>query len=241
MDKVFKYVASVPDYLRYMWNNHFVLTVILLGVFILVAFFNFKFIPFIRKVTVAACFLLGVAGAINGRRQHGYQMLCTAILALIVLFLIRLLMNTIMEMRRNRLNARLEKRQLERARNRRGDFSRRRGYSGKVRPASAPTDIEASTRADIEEIIGSKVGGDAKESWHDSNEPDVPVLPGDETGSLPEGVFYAKPETKKFEGNSVLSADVYEALLKLGTLRENGIITELEFQKKKTELLDKIR
>lgn len=240
MEKILKYVSGVPAYLKYMWEEHFVLSIIILSLFILVAFFNFKFVPFIRKVVVAALILLGLVGAINGRRQHGYQTLCTAIIFLIVLLLIRILMSEITEMRRSRLNARIEKRQLERARTRRGDFSKRRGYSGKERPAAAPTAVETTVRADIEEIINSKLP--EKEAWHSSQEPNVPVLPGDETSVLPEGIFYAKPEEEKqFDGNSVLAADIYEALLKLGKLKEQGIITELEFQKKKTELLDKIR
>jgi hypothetical protein len=101
-------------------------------------------------------------------------------------------------------------------------------------------------RADIEEIIGSKLPDSSlpeKETWHSSEEPKVPILPGDETAVLPEGIFYARPNTeeKHFDGNSVLAADIYEALLKLGKLKDQGIITELEFQKKKTELLEKIR
>lgn len=241
MEKFIKYVSGVPAYLKYMWEDHLVLSVILLLLFVLVAFFNFKFIPFIRKVVIAGLILLGLVGAINGRRQHGYQMLFTAVIFLILLLFIRILMSEIMEIRRSRLNARIEKRQLERARTRRGDFSKRRGYSGKVRPSEAPTAVETTVRADIEEIIGSKLP--EKEAWHSSEEPKVPVLPGDETAVLPEGVFYAKPnvEDKNFSGNSVLAADIYEALLKLGKLKDQGIITELEFQKKKTELLDKIR
>lgn len=246
MEKIIKYVTGVPAYLKYMWNDHFVLTIILLSLFLLVAFFNFKFVPFIRKVVVAGLILLGLVGAINGRRQHGYQMLCTAVIFLVVLLLVRILMNEITEIRRSRLNARIEKRQLERARTRRGDFSKRRGYSGKTRPTETPTAVETMVRADIEEIIGSKLPDSSlpeKETWHSSEEPKVPILPGDETAALPEGIFYARPNTeeKHFDGNSVLAADIYEALLKLGKLKEQGIITELEFQKKKTELLEKIR
>ena len=246
MEKIIKYVTGVPAYLKYMWNDHFVLTIILLSLFLLVAFFNFKFVPFIRKVVVAGLILLGLVGAINGRRQHGYQMLCTAVIFLVVLLLVRILMNEITEIRRSRLNARIEKRQLERARTRRGDFSKRRGYSGKTRPTETPTAVETMVRADIEEIIGSKLPDSKlpeKETWHSSDAPKVQIFPGDVTAALPEGIFYARPNTeeKHFDGNSVLAADIYEALLKLGKLKDQGIITELEFQKKKTELLEKIK
>ncbi len=59
---------------------------------------------------------------------------------------------------------------------------------------------------------------------------------------LPEGVFYVRP--RPFTGQTaqqVLENDIKEALKRLAELRDNGILTDAEFEDKKTELLTRIK
>ncbi|MCR5294818.1 MAG: SHOCT domain-containing protein [Lachnospiraceae bacterium] len=207
---------------------------------------------------MAALFLLALTGFLNGRRQHGYQMVCLAFLALTALLLLRILINSLIDARRNILNSKLEKRQLEKARKRRGDFSNRQGYSGKTKISEAPAAEVDKTKAEIEELI-SKEAQDAENDLTaddslyypeenaetDEQIEDIAEHLSDEDSSI-QSVFYVKPAVQDnsaapFAGNSILAADVYETLLKLGELKKTGVITEEEFEMKKAELLDRIK
>ena len=59
---------------------------------------------------------------------------------------------------------------------------------------------------------------------------------------LPEGVFYVRPRLYSDQtAQKVLENDVHEALTRLSELRDNGILTDEEFEVKKAELLARIK
>lgn len=59
---------------------------------------------------------------------------------------------------------------------------------------------------------------------------------------LPEGVFYVRPRLYSDQtAKKVLENDVHEALKRLSELRDNGILTNEEFEVKKAELLARIK
>ena len=59
---------------------------------------------------------------------------------------------------------------------------------------------------------------------------------------LPEGVFYVRPRLYSDQtAQKVLENDVHEALRRLSELRDNGILTDEEFEVKKAELLARIK
>ena len=59
---------------------------------------------------------------------------------------------------------------------------------------------------------------------------------------LPEGVFYVRPRLYSDQtAQKVLENDVHEALKRLSELRDNGILTDEEFEVKKAELLPRIK
>ena len=59
---------------------------------------------------------------------------------------------------------------------------------------------------------------------------------------LPEGVFYVRPRLYSDQtAKKVLENDVHEALKRLSELRDNGILTDEEFEVKKAELLARIK
>ncbi len=59
---------------------------------------------------------------------------------------------------------------------------------------------------------------------------------------LPEGVFYVRPRLYSDQtAQKVLENDVHEALKRLSELRDNGILTDEEFEVKKAELLARIK
>lgn len=59
---------------------------------------------------------------------------------------------------------------------------------------------------------------------------------------LPEGVFYVRPRLYSDQtAQKVLENDVHEALKRLSELRDNGILTDEEFEDKKAELLSRIK
>ena len=59
---------------------------------------------------------------------------------------------------------------------------------------------------------------------------------------LPEGVFYVRPRLYSDQtAQKVLENDVHDALKRLSELRDNGILTDEEFEVKKAELLARIK
>ena len=59
---------------------------------------------------------------------------------------------------------------------------------------------------------------------------------------LPEGVFYVRPRLYSDQtAQKVLENDVHDALKRLSELRDNGILTDEEFEDKKAELLARIK
>ena len=101
-----------------------------------------------------------------------------------------------------------------------------------ISPEPVAAEPKARSKRKTEESVPSYI------PLHDENESYSAVMADD----LPEGVFYVRPRLYSDQSaQKVLENDVHEALKRLSELRDNGILTDEEFEDKKAELLSRIK
>ncbi len=257
MSRVIEYIQKVPEYLSIEFTTHTLAAVIVLAVFLYVLFFSNKAAEILRKIFIAACVIFAAAGGFNGPKNYGFQMICTAIIALVILAIVRTVRNAIVTVRQNRINARIEERALAKAAKRRGSFKNKQGYSGEAKPIVDDYVPGKMSKDEINDVIENEVVGTSPvSSENEAPAPEETLPVQEEAPPVPEEAPAAEdsaavpPETPPeeesssdgpaAEGAAISKDEVYDALAKLGDLKDKGILTEEEFAAKKAELLAKI-
>ncbi|MBP3879023.1 MAG: hypothetical protein J6D46_01790, partial [Lachnospiraceae bacterium] len=62
LNRIITYMSAVPDYLIMLWNDYPVILIVAGALFVIALFFPGGLAAFIRRIFIAACFLLAVAG-----------------------------------------------------------------------------------------------------------------------------------------------------------------------------------
>ena len=144
-------INDVPEYIRAVIYGPHLWYAILAGViFIVVLLITNRFTAVLRTVFVYAS--IAIAAFAFFSKRYALFWVCVLILGILLLFrFIRFLIIYIRETVRNR---RIEKRALARARERRGSFERKKGFSGDFRPtegnqSSAPDHGSSAAAAEI--------------------------------------------------------------------------------------------
>lgn len=308
MNRILSYIEKVPDYLRQEFSSRMLVCVIVLIVYLFVLFFSNKVADVLRKIFIVACIGFAVIGGFRGPNKNGFEMICTAVLALILLGIIRLISYIIRTVRQNRIDARIEERALAKAAKRRGSFKNKQGYSGASKPIEDDYVPDEMSKEEIRDVVDNDEVSAADEktaaSFSENEEPqkaasglsaaenpaetdadaaepspavsssgtevrtsavssseeapgvssaipspsDTSGRPSDaapapqakSTGSSVSPAHAVQSPAPKAAAPSLSRDDVYDALTKLGDLRDKGILTEEEFTAKKSELLAKI-
>ena len=112
------------------------------------------------------------------------------------------------------------------------DFENDDNFENDDAPGSATVDSKRKPEK------GDEESGPSYIPLHNEKESYSAVMADD----LPEGVFYVRPRLYSDQtAQKVLENDVHEALKRLSELRDNGILTDEEFEVKKAELLARIK
>ena len=112
------------------------------------------------------------------------------------------------------------------------DFENDDNFENDDAPGSAAVDSKRKPEK------GDEESGPSYIPLHNEKESYSAVMADD----LPEGVFYVRPRLYSDQtAQKVLENDVHEALKRLSELRDNGILTDEEFEVKKAELLARIK
>ena len=112
------------------------------------------------------------------------------------------------------------------------DFENDDNFENDDAPRSAAVDSKRKPEK------GDEESGPSYIPLHNEKESYSAVMADD----LPEGVFYVRPRLYSDQtAQKVLENDVHEALKRLSELRDNGILTDEEFEVKKAELLARIK
>lgn len=153
MNRILSYIEKVPDYLRQEFSSRMLVCVIVLIVYLFVLFFSNKVAGVLRKIFIVACIGFAVIGGFRGPNKNGFEMICTAVLALILLGIIRLISYIIRTVRQNRIDARIEERALAKAAKRRGSFKNKQGYSGASKPIEDDYVPDEMSKEEIRDVV----------------------------------------------------------------------------------------
>lgn len=150
MQEILELVKSMPDYVRYLFTEHTVISIIAAIVFVFVLFFSNKVAKFFRTLFVIA--ILALVGTAYVTKR--WPLMCISFLVLLVLFVFRLIGYIINTIRTNSRNKRIEERALERAAKRRGSWKNKQGYSGERKPIVEPEYVpDKMDKKEIDELI----------------------------------------------------------------------------------------
>lgn len=263
MEKIIDALLKMPAFLTDLLTDHLIVTAIGIMIFLLALIVPGRIGSFIRKVVILANVLFAMAGGFMGKGQNGYQIICLSAISLFILLIVRLIVRIAGAIKQRRIDAKIEERALAKAAKRRGSFKKRQGSS--ENPVDAwnddfvpPEESQLEIRKIIEtEINEGKARNDAESAMNDTSsstrtkadalfisfeDTGDELSPQSETNDLPDGVFYARPRpTSDASARKYLEYDVNTALKRLAELRDNGIMTEDEFEEKKAELLARIQ
>lgn len=153
MLELFNLLKSMPEYVKYLFTEHLITACIAAVIFIFVLFFSNKVVNTLRTFFILAVIAIGCLAFVTQRKP----LLCLCAAALIILFIIRIIRYTIVTIRINRRNRRIEERALEKAAKRRGEWNNRKGYSGERRPIVEPKYVpEKMDKEEIESVIANE-------------------------------------------------------------------------------------
>lgn len=203
MQRIINGFTQLPAYVQELLTGPYLIYVVLaLFFFLVVLFFNGRVAHVLRQIFVLAAVVIAVIAYF--KRKYPLIWLCAAVLLILALY--RLLFWLIVTIRQARINHRIEKRALERARMRRG--ARKRDFEGTDAPS----------------------GEDAAQASF--SEKETPEEVTDSTG--------AEAPSADAE-NSLTRAQVFDAIRKLTELKDDGILTEAELNRKKRELYARLK
>lgn len=126
MSAIIPSIQGAFTYTQHLFEHYTVVAVIILAIWLAALFIPSRVGSYARNVIVVASILYGIYQFY--RKQ--YSAVVLAIIVILVLAVVRLLFYFIVTARQNRINAKIEARALEKARQRRGTWEGRQGYSG---------------------------------------------------------------------------------------------------------------
>ena len=144
-------INDVPEYIRaVIYGPHLIYAIIAGVIFIVVLLITNRFTNILRKIFVYASIVVAAYAFFTKR----YALFWVSILFLGTLLLFRFIRFLIIYIQETVRNRRIEKRALARARERRGSFEKKKGYSGDYRPVedngtAAPEHTPAPQAAEI--------------------------------------------------------------------------------------------
>lgn len=241
MERILIYLQSVPDYLQYQFNNHMAICVAIMAVYLFALIFTNKLANLIRPFVIGACLCFMVYGAFQGLGGHGYQAVLTGVMAIVLMIVFRILKSIIVSSYQNKVNARIEKKALEKAAKRRGTFSNKQGFSGAS--AAQPKKIEDEDKMTDHEIRN------VVDDYYTETLPDVSAYLDQEAPAAqavspvpaPGASLYTHPALdSELTGPRLGREEVYDLLAKLTALYDAQILTGDEFEAKKLLLLRRI-
>lgn len=220
VSRLFAAFWDVPDYVREQLLSKYLLpTIIVALIYLIILFFSTKVVNILRDIYIVAAVAIGVIAYF----RRNYAMIWLCIISLIILGVVKLIRHIFVTVRQNRINARIEAKALAKARKRRGSWHNKQGYSGEAKPIIDPSDeaddeeseISASAEADrivLDESVNESVNHSDEDSASDSSDSAIPMN----------------------------RRQIMDAIMQLKELKDKGVLTEEEFNKKKTALYEKM-
>ena len=215
-------VYDVPDLIRYIFTGKYALaaTAILI-VYLIAVLLNNKVTRAIREFLVIAASVAAVTAYF--KRRYSFVWLMLILLA--VLFVIRLLSYLLVTIRIRRRNRRIERRALEKAAMRRGSWKDKRGYSGAERPDPEPVVMPAMNRREIADVLDNETT--------EREGANIDLTQAETKAPAQEAPSAASDELSR--------PVVMDAVRKLSELKELGVLTEEEYNKKCAMLYARMR
>lgn len=213
--QILEALFDIPQYVNGVAHGPHAAIAIIAGlVYLVVLLVTNKVTRVLREIFVAAGLVVGVIAYF--RRNYPLMWICVLIILLLGIF--RFIRYLIVTIRTNRRNRRIEERALEKARNRRGSFRNRQGYSGEARPETDEEidQLDRDLSSSDSEAEGSASPGDAS----DDGEAD------EFSDQLPDRSL------------GLSHREVMEAIDMLHKLRDMGVLTEAECNAKAARLYE---
>lgn len=256
MDKVISTLATMPAFIAELFEEHLVLTILGIMIFLLALMVPGRIGSLIRKIVILANVMFAMAGGFMGRGQNGYEIICLSAISLLLLFIIRTIVRIVGALKQRRIDARIEKRALAKAAKRRSTLSKPQsqdnGTNDQEDDFVPPELSQVEIRQVIEnEINEGKARNEAVLASHMestfSKEDDEMIIPEfDQAFSAEERQdsyccsFYTQPGRFFYQTSGENpEADFRTALRSISELRRKGIISDDEYLIEK-EKLDQI-
>ena len=212
MHEVLAAAKQLPEFTAELLTGPYLVYVILVLFVLLIAmFFNGPVAKVMREILILALVIAGVVAYF----KHVYPLIWLCAAALAVLLLYRLIVSSFFAVRQARINHRIEKRALEKARMRRG-AGRRSSAAGEEKKRMDAGEIAEVVEKETAESQGASIRVD-----------DSPALP---RSSAPEDI----------SSQTISRSRLDDTLGKLEDLKDAGILTEKEFAEKKAELYNRL-
>ncbi len=207
---------QVPAYCRAIASGRFMIASIVVAiVFLIVLFFTNRLVNILRRLFVLATIVLAVAAYFKNK----FPLLWVCILTLIILGLVRLIRHIFVTVRQDRINERIEAKALAKARKRRGSWQNKQGYSGEAKPLVLDDEpIREEEEEDLEDTAEA-------------------VVLDSEVKAKIEKEEAAEDATVGSYGNR---RQIMETIQQLKELKDKGVLTEEEYNKKKADLYSRL-
>lgn len=222
VSRIFAAFWDVPDYVRgQLLTKYLVPTIIVALIYLIILFFSTKVVNILRNIYIVAAVALGVISYF----RRNYAMIWLCVLSLVILGIVKLIRHIFVTVQQNRINARIEAKALAKARKRRGSWHNKQGYSGEAKPIVDPDDPDeeespsdtSSPSAEADRLV-------LDESLHESLDTQDDAAASDSSDS-------SIPMNRR---------QIMDAIMQLKELKDKGVLTEEEFNKKKTDLYEKM-
>lgn len=222
VSRIFAAFWDVPDYVRgQLLTKYLVPTVIVALIYLIILFFSTRVVNILRNIYIVVAVAIGVISYF----RRNYAMIWLCVLSLVILGVVKLIRHIFVTVRQNRINARIEAKALAKARKRRGSWHNKQGYSGEAKPIVDPDDLSddeskedsSSASAEADRLV-------LDESLHET-------LDNSDTDGASDSSDSAIPMNRR---------QIMDAIMQLKELKDKGVLTEEEFNKKKTDLYEKM-
>lgn len=247
--RLFNAFSQVPAYCRHIMTGKYMLpALIFVIIFLVVIFFTSKVVNILRRVFVLAAVILAVIGYF----RNDYALIWVNIIALIVLAIARLLRHIFVTVQEDRANAKIEAQALAKARKRRGSWETKQAYSGESNPNASNSDSDdtlLSAASNDASGAGDAVSDTDKQasapaSSSEASDSDTVQSSEKKTATDPSlqqtSPIPAIPEEDEEDDTYANRDQIMEAIHQLKDLKDKGVLTEEEFNKKKAELYSRM-
>lgn len=223
VSRIFAAFWDVPDYVRgQLLTKYLVPTIIVALIYLIILFFSTKVVNILRNIYIVAAVAIGVIAYF----RHNYALIWLCVLSLVILGVVKLIRHIFVTVQQNRINARIEAKALAKARKRRGSWHNKQGYSGEAKPIIDPDDLSDEKDEDTSSESASDEADRLvlDESIHES-------LNSSDEGEASDSSDSSIPMNRR---------QIMDAIMQLKELKDKGVLTEEEFNKKKTDLYEKM-